>query len=471
MIAVVGAGITGLAVARELERRGEEFVIFEASDRPGGVVRSTRAAGRVLDHGPQRLRLSGRVADLVDELGLTDQLITAPDDLDLFVFRAGRLHPVPLSIGRFLASDVVSVPARLRLLLEPLTAPADPDERVDAYFRRKVGDEVYETIVGPLFGGLFGSDPADMIVRHSLAPLLSEAGMGRSLVARTIGKPGRFRRAPACSFRDGMQALPDAMAASLGSRLRLGTRVESIAAAPGGWRVRTTAGTVEAASVVLTAPAGGTAGLLGNVAPRAGAAIGGLRYNDLAVVHLEAETGLRGYGFQVAFEEPAGALRGVTFNDSLFEDPGRRNLYTSYLGGARAPDVVRLPDTELAALAEREFRRCAGCAAAAIAVDRVRMPAWDATWASLGGAVAVDGIDAVDGIELPEGIHVAGSWRSRPGLPGRLAEASELASKLAGSTTAPAIQAATPRRASSHPGSRSGLERVGRARDTRHRTP
>ena len=37
MIGIVGAGLTGLALAHELARRGIGHVVFEAEDRPGGV--------------------------------------------------------------------------------------------------------------------------------------------------------------------------------------------------------------------------------------------------------------------------------------------------------------------------------------------------------------------------------------------------------------------------------------------------
>ena len=37
-IAIIGAGITGLAAAWRLQRAGMSFVLFEASSRPGGRI-------------------------------------------------------------------------------------------------------------------------------------------------------------------------------------------------------------------------------------------------------------------------------------------------------------------------------------------------------------------------------------------------------------------------------------------------
>ena len=37
-IAVIGAGMGGLAAAAFLAKRGEDVLVFEASDRPGGLA-------------------------------------------------------------------------------------------------------------------------------------------------------------------------------------------------------------------------------------------------------------------------------------------------------------------------------------------------------------------------------------------------------------------------------------------------
>src|SRR5690606_20895514 len=116
VIAVVGGGITGLATGRALARRGAEAVVLEASSRVGGVSRSAEVEGRVLDWGPQRTRLTGPLASLVAELGLADEVLTAPAGLPLFVYRDGKLRVVPFDARAFLASDLVSLAGKARML-------------------------------------------------------------------------------------------------------------------------------------------------------------------------------------------------------------------------------------------------------------------------------------------------------------------------------------------------------------------
>lgn len=414
MIAIVGGGLTGLALSHHLSDRGTEHVVLEAEDRPGGVIRSGRVEGHLLEWGPQRARLTERLRRLIAELGLQDDVVTSPPDLPLFVFRDGKLRRVPFSPAQLLTTDIVSFRAKLRLLLEPLTAGPSPDERVAGFFTRKLGRELYENVAGPLYGGLYGSDPADMAVGLSLGHVLREFGVGRSLLLPLLRRGGRVTPPPACSFREGMRMLPEALYARNRAHVRLGAAVRALAPAGDGWSLELDDDVIRADTVILTCPAPVAAGLLTDAAPEASRRIRSLRYNPLAVVHLHADTDLRGLGYQVSLAEGL-ATRGVTFNDSLF---GRKGVYTVYLGGATRPEVVAEPDEALGGLALAEFRHCTGYDARVLAVERETMPAWDISWA------------AMQGIALPSGIRIAANWESRPGMPGRLAQAERLVGEL-----------------------------------------
>lgn len=419
-MAVVGAGITGLVLRRELEVRGVECVVLEASGRPGGVIRSLRVDGRVLEAGPQRTRLVEPVRELLASLGLEDRLVRAPDDLPLWIYADGDLRRVPMSLADLLVTDLFSWSGRARMLLEPFTGPARDGETVAEFVTRKLGREAYERLVGPLYGGIYGSDPRDMLVRHTLGPALETAGMdGGSLLVAALrwflsGDP-----APSpVSLRGGMQELTDALYEEGADRIRLADPVRGLAADGEKWRVSSASGSVTAERVVLTCPADAASAILEGTAPEAAARLAQIRYNPLAVVHLEAEEGLEGYGYQVAAGESL-VTRGVTFNDSLFgAERGRRGVYTAYLGGATAPKAVDGPDGELASTAVEEFRRVTGREAEALRVGRTRMAAWDRSRAAL------------EEVELPAGVRICAAYESRAGIPGRLSEAERTAAAL-----------------------------------------
>lgn len=412
-IVVVGAGISGLALGYYLSQASANVVVIEAAAQAGGIIGTRCTGGKVLELGPQRTRLTPPLRALIHSLNLADDLLTAPE-LPLFIFACGKLREVPLGLRSLLTTDLISWPDRFRALAEPLTRGVLPEESTAAFFIRKFGHRTYDRVFGPLFGDLYGSDPADMPARHALASYLATLRIDGSLLHAIVrglnGRPG----APTCSFRNGMQTLTDALAAGLGDRLRTSTAVREVHQNGTGFRVVTAEEEIRATHVVLTCPAAAAAQMLAPLDGEAAKCCTHLRYNSLAVVHLHSDVRLDGMGYQMTLNSDF-ATRGVTCNHALF---GRQGVYTAFLGGATRRSVSDLPDAELGMLAAEEFEEITGAESQPIAVHHTAMPAWDGTW------------NAMDGLRLPKGISICANWRGRPGITGRLCEAAGLAKRL-----------------------------------------
>ena len=77
-VAVVGAGITGLAAAHALRRQGADVVLLESERRPGGViVTECPAPGWLIEGGPDSfLPDDGGMLQLAAELGVAGRVVT-----------------------------------------------------------------------------------------------------------------------------------------------------------------------------------------------------------------------------------------------------------------------------------------------------------------------------------------------------------------------------------------------------------
>lgn len=420
-VVVIGGGITGLVLGHELVRRGRDAVVLEAEERVGGVIRSLEREGRILDAGPQRTRLTDGVRRLVESLGLEEELVSAPPDLPLFIFRDGGLRAVPFGVREFVRTDLLSWRGKLRFLLEPLTGRPRPGETVADFLERAFGREAYLHLFGPLYGGIYASDPRRMPVEHSLSRALEHHGADGSVLCRLLRwRLGGGEAPAAVSFRGGMEVLVQGLARSLGHRIRTGRRVTAVESPGEGFRVLTAGGEeLTAARVVLTVPAEAAGEILRGLAPETAAGLRRLRYNPLAVVHLLSDLDRVGYGFQVSLAERGRAIRGVTWNYSLFD---RAGVSTAYLGGALRPEVAEMDDREVAGRARREFAEMTGLPARPIHLHRTRMPAFDGSWEALPRQPRQS--------DLPRGIHLCASYQVRPGIPGRIHRAEKLAREL-----------------------------------------
>jgi oxygen-dependent protoporphyrinogen oxidase len=417
-VGIVGAGITGLALHHELAERGVDSLVFEAASEPGGVIRSITYDDTVLEAGPQRTRLSAPVRNAATAAGVEDRLVTT-DHQPTYVYRDGSLRVVPTTVTEALCTDLLTWQGKARALFEPLTAGPRTGESVAAFFERTLGPETARYLAAPLYAGLYGSDPSTMPVEHSLAKALERFDASDSVVRAAIR--ARIRRRdppPMVTVEDGLQALPAGLADRHAGSVHFERPVQGISAAESGYRIHTADGATRVDHVVLTTPASTVASLLADVAPSSATALDRLTYNPLAVVHLEAETDLHGAGCQFPWGSPFRTL-GTTWNASLFD---REGIYTSYLGGAKAPGIVEWSDGRLGRCAAVEFDAITGYEARPIRVTRLRpgMPAYDESW------------DALEDVDFPEGITLCANYESRPGIPGRLRAAKQVAATLVG---------------------------------------
>lgn len=416
-VGIVGAGLTGLAVGHYLAGHGIQFDVLEQSPEPGGVIRSARMDGHILELGPQRTRASPPIADLIDELGLEDEVIEAAD-VPLYVYRDGDLRPVPLSIATALRTDLISTSGKLRALMEPLADPPQAGETVHEYFTRAFGPEIADYVAGPLYGGIYGSDTRDMPVEYSLARALDRFGIsGSLLVAALRSRISGRDPPPIISFESGLQTLPRALTDRYDDHIDFDTEVGEIADHDEGFSLIADDDRGPYDEVVLTVPAGTAGDLVSGIDPHSAEALHELTYNPLVVVHLEAEGDLVGAGYQIPRHEPYKTL-GVTWNDSLL---GRDGVYTAYLGGSKHPGLHDHSNAELESLAAREFESVTGVSALPLDVHRVLpgMPAYDRSWQHL------------EMVDPPVGIHLCANYTDRAGLAGRVTAARRLADDLA----------------------------------------
>src|SRR5215210_5188817 len=126
-VAIVGAGVSGLAAAYELLKQKRTVTVLERSNRAGGVIQTERVDGFVIDAGPDSLLVQKPAAvALCNELGLGDRLFPTKLPRTAFVLRDGTLHPLPgasilgfpTRVKPMLASRLFSWQAKLRMALE-----------------------------------------------------------------------------------------------------------------------------------------------------------------------------------------------------------------------------------------------------------------------------------------------------------------------------------------------------------------
>ncbi len=379
-VAVVGGGLTGLTAAYCLKQRGSRVVIYEATDRLGGAVRSERREGYLAELGPSSMSPPPpAVAAILSELGLdASRVIASPAAQNRYIVRRGRLVRLPLTPPELLTSRLLSNGAKLAIFGEPLVEAGDSpvDESVAAFVRRRFNQEIVDYIANPFVAGTFGGDPEQLSVRHAMPQLHAlERAHGsvmkayvKMMKARREGREGSGEPVSMMSFRNGLQEIADALGREVMAEVRLRAPVTQLRAGPKGWTVGAAFQSPELYDAVVYAapahaldeidldfPSGERLSTLSSIVhpPVAVLALG---FRREQVTHL-----LDGFGFLTPEVERRRVL-GVIFSSTLFPDraPDGHVLLTAFVGGTRDPDFVQSDPQTLTARVLDDLRPLLG---------------------------------------------------------------------------------------------------------------
>ncbi|HSH60104.1 MAG TPA: protoporphyrinogen oxidase [Acidimicrobiales bacterium] len=287
-VAVVGGGITGLAAAWELLRSGAEVMVLESSDHLGGKIVTDDIGGHRVDLGPDAfVARTPEATELCRELGLEDDLVTAATD-HASVWVGGRLRPLPRDIllgvpsrlRSVARSGILSPGAVARLALDGLlprrrAKDSDGDTSVGDLVAARLGRQVHDRLVDPLFGGIHAGPSKELSVLAT-APQLAAAASSRSLMRGVRAQRGDEVRPSFHSLRGGMGQIVGRLEEELrdgGAIIRLESPVDSVP--------------VEGADATIVAtPAHITAGLVTTASPDAAAELRSIHHASVTVTVL-----------------------------------------------------------------------------------------------------------------------------------------------------------------------------------------
>lgn len=374
-VVIIGGGISGLTCAYRLKQKGSDVLLLERDEQVGGVMKSECGDGFLTEAGPNSFQNAPEIMQLIKEVGLNDELVTAPGSAPRYIYYKGRLQEFPMSPPKFFSTPLLSFRDKVRIFLEPWARkPPEHEETIAEFIERRFGWQVLEVFVDPFVSGVYAGDPKRLSIQSTF-PMLTEleekygsilTGFIKSQKNAPKPRPKRLL----CSFQRGLGTLPNTLAERLGPSLMTSAEVINLNTARSNGTSRFTLEvkrpdrmeTVSAEAVVLATPAFAAAHLVKSLSGELAQVLASIEYPPLAVVCLGYDQAaiprpLDGFGFLVPRSQGLRIL-GCIWSSSLF--PGRapegKVCLTNFIGGATDPAVRELSDVELIQTVHQELQ-------------------------------------------------------------------------------------------------------------------
>jgi oxygen-dependent protoporphyrinogen oxidase len=390
-IAILGGGISGLTAAYELEKARQQnpvidWHLYEASDRLGGIIQTTRQDGYILEGGPDGWVTEKPWArDLAIELGLESQIIYSNDATrKTYILLNNKLQPIPDGMRMMVPTDLAalensplfSAEAKAAYAAEPTRAAElqsqapTHDESVADFVRRHFGEEVLTKIAAPLLSGVFGGDVHKLSVRSVMPAFVTMEREHGSLITALQSKSKTQKPQPIfTALRNGLATLTESLIAKLPTdRIHLNRPALSLKRERNQWCLRTSNlnqnGSLGKSKkhfthILLATPLEPTRTLLTPLTPEAAALLPTEASSAILAAFTWPETFPLppGFGFLVPQALSSGpwalgpepSLLAVTFVDQKFPHraPANARILRAFFGGEAAAQLSSEPDATI----------------------------------------------------------------------------------------------------------------------------
>ncbi len=358
-LAVIGAGACGLTAAWYAQSAGLRVQCFEAGDRAGGRIATTRepfAGGQVVvEHGPAGwLGEHELLTELCSDLEL-HPIESGAADSHRYLVHQGRLVPFPQSAGAMATTPLLAGREKMRVATERWAdfAPEGMEESAKEFFTRRFGAGFAEKIVAPVVRGLFAGNYETLSI-HAAFPKLVDVEYKYGSITKALKKNPKFFGQKLRSFAWGLSELTDAMAKGLGGSFVPSKRIDTVMQEQGWWFLYSDGEQVGVArQIAVCLPVEQTAVVLREYLPAGTGTLHRHMGQDLASVAVmykrdDVQDACAGFGILAPVDHPSPVLN-VQFAHSIFPQhvPDDFVLLRCLMGGEASPNILNNTDDDL----------------------------------------------------------------------------------------------------------------------------
>lgn len=368
MIVIIGAGISGLTLAYELEKAKKPYMLIESSSRTGGYIHSVQMNAYTLEVGPNSVLIDSAFQEFLDELNLTSAIEEAAAiNKNRFVYKNNRIQKIPSNPISLLFSSFFSFEAKKSIFKEITNKTKTVEnESVHDFFTRRFSQSFTNYTIDPFATGIYAGDIHQLLIEETFPSLVAYEKEFGSII-KGVFKKGFGARRKTASLKGGLQTLNNTFAEKIYS-IKYNTQVVSVKPAGSGVEVVIQENaneneTILASDVVFCCPAFKASAILSNSFPIVSDKLMQVNYAPIKAVFAafkrkDVTHPMNGFGCLYPSVESS-FLAGCIWNSSIFNNrcPEDEVLTTSFIGGINHPEYTKLSDEEIISRAIAQLKK------------------------------------------------------------------------------------------------------------------
>ena len=347
-IIILGSGISGLTLGFYLQKKNKDFLIFDSSKSIGGNISTKNEKGFICENGPNTVLINNEsVKYLISDLKIKNDVIYPnKNNNKRFLIKKGKLIKIPMSLGQFIKSNILSLSAKIRIFFEIFIKKSDNNFSVYDFFKRRFGKESHDVLIEPFLTGVYAGNTRKMSIKYVLKKIWDLEQNYGSVTLGFIKKKSRNISPKSFNFKNGLSNLTNTIHQKIKDKIKFNSKITSISKIGNLYEITVNNDIkYRCNKLISTIPAYALSKIIFD--KKLSQTLKKIYYCPIYVLHLGLEkqkikNDISGFGVLTKPSDNKSFL-GIIFNSRIFPHvaPSDKDLMTVMVGGTRQKQLLK----------------------------------------------------------------------------------------------------------------------------------
>ena len=227
---ILGAGISGLTLGYYLNKKNQNFLIFDSKRMSGGNISSSVKDSFICENGPNTILLNNdSVKEIIEDIGLSKEIIYPnKNNKKRFLIRNGKLVAIPTTLFGFLRTNILSLIGKIKIFSEIFKPKHKNNTSVYNFISTRFGVEFHDIFIEPILTGVYAGNTRKMSMKHVLNKVWEMEQKNGSVILSFLKNDSKKNNFKSFNFKNGLSQLINSIENKIEDKINLKSNVTKV---------------------------------------------------------------------------------------------------------------------------------------------------------------------------------------------------------------------------------------------------